>query len=107
MPVTFTIASHRAETVRKSRDPLSNPTDILAKCLRSTEPHAWHRDATARKSEFELLQSSFHSPASTSSSDKSAKKDIDLSKLDLRSEETGFVKAVVQAYNNHHHLIIR
>ena len=88
MPVKFTIATHKAESIPPYVPPLKGPDQLL--------DHTWERKARTLKCA-ELLQSSF-SKSSGISPDSFA---------GIETQHNGFVNSVIQAYNGHQHLILR
>ncbi|KIM34764.1 hypothetical protein M413DRAFT_450071 [Hebeloma cylindrosporum] len=88
MPVQFTIATHQANSVKPSVAPLEGADQLL--------DHTWGRKTRTLKCA-ELLQSSFYKPSGTPPDSFSG----------IRAQHNGFVNSVTQAYNGHHHLILR
>ncbi|MCJ1461041.1 hypothetical protein MMC28_011423 [Mycoblastus sanguinarius] len=82
MPITFHPAAHRAEEIHLRRTALTvnSPDKLLREC--SPQEHV--------KCE-RLIRSSFS----------------DLAETSIQAVDNGFVRAAVQAYNEHHNLIIR
>ena len=88
MPVKFTIATHKAESIPLYVPPLQGPDQLL--------DHTWARKAKTLKC-VELLQSSFSKSSGTPPD----------SFAGIRAQHNGFVNSVTQAYNGHQHLILR
>ena len=87
MPVTFTVAKHAAKPVGSSSKPVSNADDLLAS--------TWGTKARTLKSK-ELLQTSLSS-GGIEKQDWSA----------IQPRYNGFVNTLIEAYNSHHHLVLR
>jgi len=87
MPVTFIVANHDANPVAAPRNPISNADELLASY--------WRRKSNTPKSK-ELLQTSL-SLGGTEKQDWST----------IQSRDNGFVTTLIEAYNNHHHLVLR
>ena len=80
MPVTFTVATHPANPVPKPAKENASLNDFVKSCA-----------PTKTRLCSEVLQASF------------VKDDLG----DLTSQRNGFVDTVMNAYNKHHHLVIR
>jgi len=87
MPVTFTVASHSAKPFQATYKPISNAESLLAS--------TWGQQSRTIRSK-ELLQTSL-------SSGGSAKQDWSA----LQPRTNGFVSTITNAYNQHHHLVLR
>ncbi|KAF9525533.1 hypothetical protein CPB83DRAFT_546657 [Crepidotus variabilis] len=88
MPVTFELAQHPAEPVKATEDgPISSPEDLLARTWgKNSETHDYD----------ELLQTSL-----------SAEIPVGGEWSQFRPQQNGFVHTIVDAYNHHHHLVLR
>lgn len=84
MPVTFSLSSHPAEPVQPPYNPIQDPEGLLNA--------TW--GSTGKCKEF--LQSTFSGEKTTTR---------DFSKI--APKDNGFVHTVVEAYNQHHHLVFR
>ena len=83
MPVTFQVANHPADPVKGLNGQASSANDLLTS--------TWgNRNKDVRSKE--LLQSSFSEEQSFA---------------DIRPTGNGFVTTVLDAYNLHHHLVLR
>ncbi|KAF9553394.1 hypothetical protein CPC08DRAFT_697765 [Agrocybe pediades] len=82
MPVTFKVATHEANKVNQAYRSVKNADELLA--------WTWGRKAKTTRSK-ELLQSSLVNP--------------DFSRI--VDTPNGFVHTVIDAYNAHHHLVLR
>lgn len=82
MPVTFNVAPHPAEKVGGAFRPIKS-VDELLECT-------WGEYATTTRSK-ELLQSSF----------------VNVDFMHIEHSRNGFVNTVIDAYNEHHHLVLR
>jgi len=87
MPITFKVADHDASPVEAPYKPISNADELLAS--------TWGRKSKTAKSK-ELLQTSL-------SSGGAEKQDWSV----IRSRNNGFVNTLMEAYNKHHHLVLR
>ncbi|KAH6915754.1 hypothetical protein BKA70DRAFT_469420 [Coprinopsis sp. MPI-PUGE-AT-0042] len=84
MPVTVTVSQYPAEQVQPRHRPLKNSEDLLAS--------TWGQQSEKVKAK-ELLQSTFSNTETNFSN--------------IIPENNGFIKTVVTAYNQHHHLVLR
>jgi len=87
MPIIFKVANHDASPVAAPYKPVSNADELLAS--------TWGRKSKTTKSK-ELLQTSLSS-GGAEKQDWSA----------IESRNNGFVDTVIQAYSEHHHLVLR
>ncbi|KAF9525538.1 hypothetical protein CPB83DRAFT_796286 [Crepidotus variabilis] len=92
MPVTFPVASHPANPVKDSQ---------ACKSIDNLLDWTWGTKGQgpfggARKKKTEILQSSL-----------STGKEFTVDPASIRAQSNGFVHTVVNAYNQHHHLVLR
>jgi len=88
MPVTFNVANHDATPVTVPSNPrVSDASKLLAS--------TWGRKSKTKRSK-ELLQTSL-------SSGGTEKQDWSV----IQPRDNGFVHTLINAYSNHHHLVLR
>ncbi|KAF9558289.1 hypothetical protein CPC08DRAFT_562706 [Agrocybe pediades] len=87
MPITFNVAPHKANKVKLKPTYYSSPPPKTAEELLAS---TWGEKARTTRSK-ELLQSSLVNP--------------DFSRI--KATHNGFVNTVIDAYNTHHHLVLR
>ncbi|CAA7259446.1 unnamed protein product [Cyclocybe aegerita] len=106
MAIAFKVAPHPAEPVSPNFEQLSAPSDLLLHHLHSQIKPNRSRNRARQPNSVDVLQSSFIDTKRDGWWAQEGLKD-EFQMADARTQNNGFVKTVVEAYNGHHHLVIR